>query len=279
MLDNRKKNKVTTQVRNKVWKKKKKKNGKKESKEENQIETVEQKLGDIDSDGNGNDLKSRKKRKRLSEDTDGIEKKFSLPPKKRIAINEQRNESRSTLPSCEVALPANSPSIKTTPPTLLSISENYNIKSLNIKSASKIHAKVVQALEVLSSFPAIGAGAKHGLVLLEAKSNACCKMISIVEIIKRQIVQEMQGKWYQYNTLEQNLVKRKEIQTEKKDDTQLPNEDGVDTENFEIMKTPFERAIYGVPKVRLEPVMKIYLSRVRIEHLRKIYGEQTNGIM
>ncbi|KUJ15640.1 uncharacterized protein LY89DRAFT_537840, partial [Mollisia scopiformis] len=43
-------------------------------------------------------------------------------------------------------------------------------------------------------------------------------------------------------------------------------------EAFEIMKTPFERAIEGTAKVRAVPVMTICLSRVRVESLRREYG-------
>jgi len=44
------------------------------------------------------------------------------------------------------------------------------------------------------------------------------------------------------------------------------------------MKTPFERSIEGRPKIRAIPVIVIYLSRVRIEALKKIHGEQTNAL-
>ncbi|KAG4430816.1 hypothetical protein IFR05_013693, partial [Cadophora sp. M221] len=55
--------------------------------------------------------------------------------------------------------------------------------------------------------------------------------------------------------------------------------DAEDEEAFEVMKTPFERALEseGKSKVRAMPVMSMYLSRVRIEGLRKAYGEQTNA--
>jgi hypothetical protein len=38
------------------------------------------------------------------------------------------------------------------------------------------------------------------------------------------------------------------------------------------MKTPFERAIEGRPKIRSVPVMTLYLSSVRVDSLRKLHG-------
>ncbi|EHL00054.1 hypothetical protein M7I_4136 [Glarea lozoyensis 74030] len=56
------------------------------------------------------------------------------------------------------------------------------------------------------------------------------------------------------------------------------SEDGEEEDSFEVMKTPFERAVEGTLKIRAMPVMATYLSRVRIESLRKKYGEQTNAL-
>ncbi|POS87667.1 hypothetical protein EPUL_001807 [Erysiphe pulchra] len=191
---------------------------------------------------------------------------------KRPKITEKQDETEISSQSCSEAIEKKNPSIdKASSLMPLSLSETYDIKSLNINSASKIHAKVTQVLNILSNYPA-ATGTKDNLVLLAAKPNACCKMISIAEIVKREI-KEKQGKWFQYNVIEQELVKKREKnQIKEKDEIKLPIQDDEDTENFELMKTPFERAINGVPKVRLEPLMKIYLSRVRIEDLKKVHG-------
>lgn len=51
-------------------------------------------------------------------------------------------------------------------------------------------------------------------------------------------------------------------------------EEEEEEEAFEIMKTPFERALEAEarPKIRAVPTFTLYLSRVRIESLKKIYG-------
>lgn len=197
---------------------------------------------------------------------------------KRLHVTEIRDETEISTQSCSKDISKMNPSTeKAKSLTPASLTEKYEITSLNINSASKIHAKVTQTLKILSNYPAV-AGTKDSLVLFVAKPNACCKMISIAEIVKREI-KEMQGKWFQYNVLEQELVRKKvNNQIKEKNETKLLNQDEEEIDNFEIMKTPFERAINGIPKVRLEPSMKIYLSRIRVDDLRKVYGEQTNGI-
>lgn len=67
-------------------------------------------------------------------------------------------------------------------------------------------------------------------------------------------------------------MEREKIHMKDKDKVQVPKEDDDDIHSFEIMKTPFERAIEGVPKVRIEVSMSIYLSRVRIDDLRNMHG-------
>lgn len=215
---------------------------------------------------------SLKPRKRLASISDPID---NFEPKTKIHITEaKRNESAFTEKSPQVDPSTSLPLPKT-------LSDHFDLKLLNISSASKIHAKVTQVLGVLASFP-VAMGAKNAVVLLRAKPNACVKMISIVEIVKREISSTMQGKWYQYNVLDHTPEESYTFPKNAKAETQIAKEDNdiddVDKEISENKDAPFERAIFGVSKVKVHPVMSIYLSRVRIEELRKKYGEQTNGL-
>lgn len=121
---------------------------------------------------------------------------------------------------------------------------------------------------------------------MHAKAPCAAKMISIAEIAKREISKEG-GKWFQYNKVESVMVEAKEdVKKADKDKGKVGGEEkdgeggggweetGSDEETtaFETMKTPFERANEGVPKMRAMPVMTLYLSRVRIDSLRKAYG-------
>lgn len=93
-------------------------------------------------------------------------------------------------------------------------------------------------------------------------------MISIVEIVKRNVGGEG-GKWFQYIAVDAKLLEKK-----KEKGKEGKEEAGNDAEEdgFEVMKTPFERIIEDRAKVRSVPVMAIYLSRVRIDDLRKKHG-------
>ncbi|RKF63251.1 hypothetical protein OnM2_026054 [Erysiphe neolycopersici] len=266
MSNNRKKDKITSGVKNNRIKLNSKRGIKGDKPKPNPKKIEENEV-----------VKRGKKRKQSFQVNVADIDEQSRGQKRPKITEEMQDETEISTQSCSEAIQKKNPSIdKAISLTPLSLSETYDVTSLSINSGSKIHTKVTQALKILSNYPAV-TGTKDSLVLLVAKPNACCKMISIAEIVKREI-KDMEGKWFQYNVLEQELVKKEEKnQAKEKDEIKSPNQNE-DTENFEIMKTPFERAINGVPKVRLEPLMKIYLSRVRIEDLRKVHGEQTNGI-
>lgn len=155
----------------------------------------------------------------------------------------------------------------------------YDLTEMNIISSTKIEAKVTNILHTLAKFSFI-APCKPNIVYLHAKAPCASKLISILEIAKRNIT-EKQGKWYQYNQLG-------EVKEEKKreagktlgpgrtlgDAMEIDEESTADATDFrfETMKTPFERATEGTPKIRAVPVLGIYLSRVRVESLKKQYG-------
>jgi len=169
------------------------------------------------------------------------------------------------------------------------LSATYKVVTMNIISSSHIQQKVTRVLETLASF-SFAAPAQPNIVLLHAKSHVASKMITVVDIAKREIAQAG-GKWYQYNCLGEIVETRKKTMAGSGDDVGTIlghtvdansmevdkhewNEDGA-AENgasFETMKTPLERALDGRPKVHAVPVMTIYLSRVRIEKLKNTYG-------
>jgi hypothetical protein len=152
----------------------------------------------------------------------------------------------------------------------------FRIEEMNIITSSNIQKKVTRAVGVIMDGAAVKSSA---VVKLHAKGPATAKMITVAEITKRQIGLAKE-KWFQYNKVEQVMAERKEgegidggnkkKEKEKEGVDGKEDEDGDDT--FETMKTPFERANEGRPKVRAVPAMTIYISRTRIEELRKSYG-------
>lgn len=138
---------------------------------------------------------------------------------------------------------------------------------------------------MLAEWPAKG-GEKEKVVILSAKGEVGGKLISVVEIVKRELAGQG-AKWFQYTIVEGKKEERKKKKMRKQDDSgeekrqengkesvgdAEEEEDDGEEEAFEVMKTPFERAIEGQPKIREVPAMVIYLSRVRLDGLRKKYG-------
>jgi hypothetical protein len=172
---------------------------------------------------------------------------------------------------------------------LASLVAAHEIHNLIVISSSRIQGKVSTIIETLGSFSFVAA-TKPNVVLLHAKSPVSSKLISIIEIAKREIA-KAGGKWYQYNFLGQTRAAQEKKSAAMKgtgftlggkisldtDAMEVDNKEdshGVDEEDstFETMKTPLERAIEGKPKVQAIPLMAVFLSRVRIDALKTAYG-------
>ncbi|OBT82899.1 hypothetical protein VE02_08581 [Pseudogymnoascus sp. 03VT05] len=140
-----------------------------------------------------------------------------------------------------------------------------------------MHTKISTLLTQLRSFSfsASPADAKPVIVIAWAKARSAGKLVSVVEVVKRELGAEG-GVWFQYNGLGEGFVGVARDGGEGEDGGG-DGEGDVEEEGFEKMKTRIERAIEGTEKVRIVPVMTVYLSRVRVEALREAYGEQTNS--
>ncbi|KAE9377987.1 hypothetical protein N431DRAFT_329171 [Stipitochalara longipes BDJ] len=211
--------------------------------------------------------------------------------KSSLAVSKENKEARESmqLDSTNVASSSHDASTESigTAQKLTGLEDTHDVASMSIISSSKVEQKVTRALQILSEYPAVPP-AKPKVVMLHSKAAVASKMITIAEITKREIVNNG-GKWYQYNKLGQVIGERKDkelgARKEKsagEDVSMVKNGDeeaeNASEEEFETMRTPFERAIEGKPKVRAIPVMTLYLSRVRIDSLRKDHTEQTNGM-
>ncbi|RDW61049.1 hypothetical protein BP6252_12432 [Coleophoma cylindrospora] len=160
------------------------------------------------------------------------------------------------------------------------VSSTHEVTTMSIGSNSHIQQKVTRILDFLCK--EIEPSAQQKAVMLYAKGPTVSKMISIVEIAKREIGQV--GQWYQYNLVESKLSDQPKTQGnqdgQSAEDQHMDEGASEDEEEgsaaFEKMKTPFERAIEGRDKVRAVPTMRIFVSRTRIESLKKSSGEQSN---
>jgi hypothetical protein len=169
------------------------------------------------------------------------------------------------------------------------LSETYDIHPISIISSTQITKKVTSALSTLSVFSSAIHVTKPSVVMMYAKASVASKMISVAEITKREIEAEG-GDWYQYSRIQdleevvppkkgKGVAKQqgggREAQRDHEIDTMQVNDDDEDEdEAFELMKDPAERRRENAVKdnTRSIAVMVIYLSRVRIEEMRKKHG-------
>ncbi|KAI1187363.1 hypothetical protein F5B17DRAFT_322537 [Nemania serpens] len=188
------------------------------------------------------------------------------------------------------------------------VDSRYEVQLQSVISSSGIRQRVVAMLRHLTPPTPPSSSTeptpdtvkpKTRVSILRAKSTEAGKLVSIAEIAKREIEKELpvganaageagqgqgskSGRWFQYIALGEELQQKRRAE----DNTVIKEtvlgglgadeEDGDGADEFEVMKTPFERAIEGRPLVRGVPVMSLFLSRSPIEELKKQYGEQTN---
>jgi hypothetical protein len=136
-----------------------------------------------------------------------------------------------------------------------------NLLCLNVLSSTKIRAKVARALDHLAE----PARSPPNLVLLCAAAPAAGKLITIVEVAKREIGRQGAA-WYQYTRLGRETAAAATTSTPM---------DECDDSAFETMETPLPKAEAG--QKRPGALLGVFLSRVRVESLRTAHGEQTNA--
>lgn len=95
------------------------------------------------------------------------------------------------------------------PPELSHLQTKYDFTTMSIISSSKIEQKVRNLLLRLEKFSFADINAKPGVVVLHAKANVVAKMVSIVEIAKKNITDEGE-KWWQYSRLHGQIAELKE---------------------------------------------------------------------
>ncbi|KAI4144784.1 MAG: hypothetical protein LQ340_006534, partial [Diploschistes diacapsis] len=92
------------------------------------------------------------------------------------------------------------------PAKLAHLKKQYSFATMSINTGSKIEQKVRVLISHLSRFNFLDSDVKPGVVVLRAKSNTAGKLISVVEIAKRDIESQGRGgKWYQYSRVSGEL--------------------------------------------------------------------------
>ncbi|KAI9892221.1 MAG: hypothetical protein M1814_001680 [Vezdaea aestivalis] len=179
---------------------------------------------------------------------------------------------------------------------VLKLQESHNLFSINVHNGTEIRAKVTKIRKVLSSFSWKELGAKPNLLILHAQAEHASKLVSIVEIAKREVIKE-KLEFYQYSKVEGVLTRvipkepktasanarevvalqimdRKVCKGEEDNDYTESTKIDKDEDEFEVMPTPGQRRERPI-KERNKPVMTIFLTMVPIPKLDSSLGRQT----
>ncbi|KAG9653211.1 hypothetical protein KCU95_g8982, partial [Aureobasidium melanogenum] len=143
-------------------------------------------------------------------------------------------------------------------PATPDVSAKYTLLQLSVISSSSISNRTTSLIAHIKSTTA---DSKPAIVALHAKAPVANKLISIVEIAKREL-KESGLNVYQYNALGSELVQSTPAT---KDTT---NQDAMSDE-----EPAFEKVEQGTA-VRNIPTMTTYLSLTPIKELKQAYGEQ-----
>ncbi|KAI6878860.1 hypothetical protein D0869_12467 [Hortaea werneckii] len=144
----------------------------------------------------------------------------------------------------------------------------YRHVQLSVLSSTQIASRTSKIISHLEEQPR--EDGKPTVVSLTARAKAASKLISIAEIVKRDLAARG-SRCYQYNALDSELadIPRDGRPKQPKESVGGAEEDEESDEAFETMGAPT-----GPTKKRSMPVMTIYFSKVPIKELKADYGEQ-----
>lgn len=156
----------------------------------------------------------------------------------------------------------------------------YDLVTLGVAGGTQISSRTSAVLAKLLSTTTTGdETTKTSIVALTATSKAASKLISIVEIAKRELLARGQ-KVYQYNALGSRMTeipRRTHVETVVTAENPAEEEsDESEEDAFEVMGGVVAAAAPGQEseemKKRNIPTLKIYLSTVSVKELKLAFG-------
>lgn len=166
----------------------------------------------------------------------------------------------------------------------------YSIATTSVIASTKINKKVTQVLSHLGHVDLFSQSSVPGVMMAHARANDVNKMVTVMEIAKRQMNQAGQP-WYQYNRVYEvadGRIPKANAAGRGADQTVIENtvlaggdaDEDDEEDAFEPVENTFERAIREKPAEESKTTyMSIFLSRVPMPELQsKAYITlQTNG--
>lgn len=155
----------------------------------------------------------------------------------------------------------------------------YDLVTLGVAGGTQISSRTSAVLAKLLSTTTTGdETTKTSIVALTATSKAASKLISIVEIAKRELLARGQ-KVYQYNALGSRMTeipRRTHVETVVTAGNPAEESDESEEDAFEVMGGGVAAAAPGQEseemKKRNIPTLKIYLSTVSVKELKLAFG-------
>jgi hypothetical protein len=141
-------------------------------------------------------------------------------------------------------------------PTALDLSAKYTVLQLSVISSSSISNRTTSLISHIKSTPE---DSKPAVVALHAKAPVVNKLISIIEIAKRDLKDNGQ-KVYQYNALGSELVQSTPAAKP------ATEQDAMSDDEPAFEKTEQKTTVRSVP------IMTTYLSLTSVKELKQAYG-------
>ncbi|KAL8841043.1 MAG: hypothetical protein Q9170_001068 [Blastenia crenularia] len=234
------------------------------------------------------------------------------PPAKRLKTNHDRSLSSASLAKAATShchtfpVPVShekaGPAASSLPLEVQHLQSQYHFSTMSIISSSKINQKVKVLLDRVEKSNIADISGQSEVVIVSAKAGAASKMISVVEIAKRDI-DDRGGKWHAYSMLRSELLQLRTKQRQRSQaattlvdrgserashsvlrqpSAQEATDDwrdtgGVETEDegeaFETLQQPSARpVVIARTKVRETPIMTVFFSCEPIPGLRDHFG-------
>lgn len=142
----------------------------------------------------------------------------------------------------------------------------YNLIHLSVISSSPIASRTSAVIQHLTTQP--NENPKPALISVSAKAPVANKLISIIEIAKRELARN-QANMYQYSALSSETVPLNQLKGRMKRKTGDGGQKG--NRDVESEEDAFE-TMGEKEQIRAVPVLTVYLSTVRIQELKEAYG-------
>ena len=147
------------------------------------------------------------------------------------------------------------------------LAERYNLIKLSVISSTAISTRTTAVIEKLQGTNGDG---KPNLIILTSKARTASKLVSIVEIAKRELAKTGK-KCIQYNALSSQMTEIERNDNHGANGSKAVEDDQDASESEDAFETMGAQPKTG-KKTRLVPIMTIYLCASSVKELKNAYG-------